>query len=529
MGARDSIWGPQLNEYSRPGFTSEDFHSTYPPTDGFQQIYGIPPLPSVEVMMLMSHPNNKNSDFEPIGILRNMIVVFEDYLKMYKAKIFKYYYGFIFIRFFVHAACGIVLKQTNNLKNLLRSTLIHIEDWHQCSRIMAHAALDIAARDVPTSGSSNGDLYTDSVVDLVPDEYLMDLDAPSILRVIWEDRDSFLTLCARGLLPGVAVFLIVAFKTMQFTGDEDCRVYLVGSHRDRQILQAVSYLVSSSGTSLLGMEEQDFVSAKDVAALSRAYSGLITLWQQQPLSTKPIPVMQIGTLGMIITSMLARKPASDWVLVEVAAASLRSLWLLLEHRVQIPPDDQKRVRGYTAGFLKYITDASRVFSTKEGLRNIAQVIANCEVMSLVGRIILMATQEGRESEDLDMLDDLANYFAALKKTIEGSMTILPELFVDSTSEWSKVMKHLNSLENLGIVDGGDTRQNVFHSAGIISAWEGYRTSFGIGYDTKQDMYVEDVKKFTTVVLSASNLTGSWQLLNRIGLTACLRIKYLIMA
>ncbi|QRV80464.1 hypothetical protein RhiJN_08479 [Ceratobasidium sp. AG-Ba] len=529
MGARDSIWGPKLNEYSRPGFTSDDYHPSHPPIDDFQQIYGVPALLSVEVMMLTSHPDFKNPDFEPLGVLRNMIVVFEDYLEMYKTKIFKYYYGFIFIRFFVHAACEIVLKKTDNLNNLLRSTLIHIEDWHQCSRIMAHAALDVAARDVPTSGSSNGDLYTDSVVDLTPEEYLMDLDASSILRVIWEDRDSFLTLCARGSLPGVAVFLIVAFKTMQFTGNDDCRVYLVGSHRDRQILQAVTYLVSPSGIILLGMEEQDCVSAKDAAALSRAYSGLITLWQQQPLSTAPIPVKQIGTLGMIIASMLARKPVSDWVLVEAAAALLRSLWLLLEHRVQISPDDRERVRGYAAAFLKYIVDARRRVSTKEGLRNIAQTITNCEIVSLVGRIVLMATQEGCKAEDLSMMEDLANYFRALKKTIGGSITALPEIFIDSTNEWLKVLKHLNSLEDLGLVDSEGTRQNVFHSSGIISAWEEYRTSFGIGYDTKQNMYVEDVKRFITAVLPASNLTGSWQLLNRIGLAACLRIKYLIMA
>ncbi|QRV80463.1 MYND Zn-finger protein [Ceratobasidium sp. AG-Ba] len=264
----------------------------------------------------------------------------------------------------MHVACDIILKQTGKLDDLLEEVLPQTGAWARFSLVMAQAALDRAAHASPSSESDRD--YVDSMMELDPDDYFINFDAFSIVRIIWEDRDSFLTLCARGLLPGASLLLMIAMTRLSMIPDVkefpdhlrriqdlSLRVYLVGSHRDRQILLPVCMTALSRRMAALNQPE-DPVNAQDCKAIIQAYGGLVTVWKHQPLSNRTIPPSHAVRLAIFVMGMVVHEWIPVQMRFDVVVSLTQNLWLLFEHRGRIRVEHQNSVTVFAVVILRII-------------------------------------------------------------------------------------------------------------------------------------------------------------------------------
>ncbi|KAG9087358.1 hypothetical protein FS749_002968, partial [Ceratobasidium sp. UAMH 11750] len=360
----EHIWGPVFNKYSTRGFHPRIIDISDEDIENFHKICkGIPPPAILESNLCRSDP--RASDYRVMRVDSIMDAMGGYMMTVNCRKLFKHYYGFLCFRHLLHTICLVSLNETQTPATLLKS-LNQGASWNDLCKLVAFEALnkgEKAAGDAASFQQFCGFFAGSRFLgDLHPGVF-----AAAILIPLWEDRDSFLTLCLRGLLPGCSLLLLIVLKLLPLHPDKELvyrntfflqhlvlRLYLVGSHRDRQILQ---HIYMATQQMLVSVFEPNtlFVSPEDSRTVSQAYSGLLFVWQQDGSSTKNIPVKFMDALSGDVLSLSTFNPlATTEELIDVIHTSLKFLWLLLEHRGRVPVVEHAWARRYGTGMFQFI-------------------------------------------------------------------------------------------------------------------------------------------------------------------------------
>ncbi|KAG9126153.1 hypothetical protein FRC07_004672 [Ceratobasidium sp. 392] len=95
---------------------------------------------------------------------------------------------------------------------------------------------------------------------------------------------------------------------------------------------------------------------------------------------------------------------------------------------------------------------------------LAQRIADDDILSLAGRVLLLATAEGTRFQNTQSLDSTLEQFNELKDVFAMAISAVPELFHDWSIEWNKVMAHIGWPVEMGMVEkegkGGEATKYV---------------------------------------------------------------------
>ncbi|KAG9088349.1 hypothetical protein FRC06_002080 [Ceratobasidium sp. 370] len=200
MQSQQQPWGPGLDYYSqnfdpRKSSISEEAVTT------FYNAHGIPPLAALE--NILCRPEIVEKKVKIIGArLSEIMKLFKRYTPSY--------YGFLCVRQILHLTCLAIISNphpTNHFYRTLDTTESYKTQTETLARRVmwevgegatgewvAGTILQMAVRLAQISGESGGST-----------------DFPLVIRKLWEDRDSFLTLCARGMLPGCPLLLFAVY------------------------------------------------------------------------------------------------------------------------------------------------------------------------------------------------------------------------------------------------------------------------------------------------------------------------------
>ncbi|KAG8749604.1 hypothetical protein FRC12_013344 [Ceratobasidium sp. 428] len=177
--------------------------------------------------------------------------------------------------------------------------------------------------------------------------------------LLWKDRDSFFTLCQRGLLPGSTLLLVIALKLALSDSDEETsyetlmrlkdlafRAYLAGSHQERQILQfACMPIIEKEKPE--DYELDYLINAEDSQRVSRAYFDLLPRWRRDKSEAKNMPVgFMTGLTGFALNMSVVDSSATVQGQIAALGISIQLLWLLFEHKGQILVVDHPHFRTY---------------------------------------------------------------------------------------------------------------------------------------------------------------------------------------
>ncbi|KAG9083301.1 hypothetical protein FS749_006144 [Ceratobasidium sp. UAMH 11750] len=149
----------------------------------------------------------------------------------------------------------------------------------------------------------------------------------------------------------------------------------------------------------------------------------------------------------------------------------RFLWLLFERKGRIPTADHHIIRYAAAGafeLLKIIQ--SKYISSQDDQHKLAQILADADAISFVGRVLLLILGEGQEFQNTACHDLVLNQLYQMKDAVDKSVSVAPTLFHNSSLEWRKV------LDRLGLFNGMlaiDTRRSDPKTARFISDFYGF--------------------------------------------------------
>ncbi|KAG8717937.1 hypothetical protein FRC08_006316 [Ceratobasidium sp. 394] len=489
------IWGLGFNEYSVRRFYPRKLHVPNKEMEMFHNTYGIPPPAILESTLCRGDP--RATDFGFMRVHTIMETMGEYMMKTNCRKPFDRYYGFLCFRHLLHTTCLCGLGEFYDRIRLLR-LLQQGADWGDLFKLVANEALNNAEKATKDAASFEEfcKIFVDSrfIGRLGPGEF-----AAAILISLWQDRGSFLILCLRGLLPGCSLLLLITLKLLPLHPDKETvheatfflqhlvlRLYLVGSHRDRQILQ---YIFLATQQMLVSVFEPDtlFVGPEDSRMVSQAYSGLLSVWQQDGSSTRNVPVKLMDALSGDVVGLSTFNPsATTGELIDVAGTSLKFLWLLLEHRGRVPTLEHAWVKRYCSGLFQFIWVIEKRISGQEARHRLAQMLADTEIISLAGRVVLFALDPengfrnvNHTNEPDTTLEDLSKIGGAIKK----SVITAPELFADSKLEWAKVLAYLESSREIGT---GQQTERARYIRDTLEAWAGHSSAL-------KDKYYEPQK------------------------------------
>ncbi|KAG9077758.1 hypothetical protein FRC06_008724 [Ceratobasidium sp. 370] len=442
MAARKSIWGPELDQYSRGKFDPHISDIANEEIEGPPGKYGVPPLASIENSLCMADPRTAYPPgFSGIIHLRMMTDTVRKYLLVNKNK------------------------------------------------AMAFRALDRAG-DTAINTESLVD-YCNALINIIPGQSLGEVDALGLARLIWEDRGSFSTLSSRGLLPGCTLLLLAALKQLSTHSDKDryltdvyylqdlgFRLYLVGSRRDQQVLVPVCLFATvKDAETPRGINI--FISPEDSHAIARAYSGLLHVWKQYGSGPKLTPASLVGHLANFVANMTMLNPsATTQEYIDITSTSFRYLWLHFEHKDQIPVEQHAHTRGYTMTHLTTLRLLQqRKISTQEDKHKFVQMLADIEIISLIGRVLLLITEEGSDIQNTEPLAMTLIPLSEFKDVLDFSVSIAPELLRDSKIEWAKILAHLRFLITMGMVKRkGKSDSATHYLSSVLNSWTQYASS-----------------------------------------------------
>ncbi|KAG8794116.1 hypothetical protein FRC12_000464 [Ceratobasidium sp. 428] len=173
------------------------------------------------------------------------------------------------------------------------------------------------------------------------------------------------------------------------------RLFLVGSHRDRQLLQPVCLFTVRNGINWPD-DFWGYVDLSDSRIIAEAYSGLVTVWQET-FDTETLSVdLAMRLVGFVHRMAIRSNP--DMCLDELLSilyTSLRLLWLIFEHRGRILVDDHARIRGYAITVFVFLEAIQlKRICTSEDQYMLAKVLGDIEFVALAGRVFLLARGEG---------------------------------------------------------------------------------------------------------------------------------------
>ncbi|KAG9119376.1 hypothetical protein FRC07_005618 [Ceratobasidium sp. 392] len=171
---------------------------------------------------------------------------------------------------------------------------------------MAMNALDNAAKATEDNATFmefcdifTGADYLGNASDCTPGEL-----AETLIAILWDDRDSFLTLAFDAEVPD---------------------------------------------------PESLFVSSEDSRTIAQAYTGLLFVWQQDGLNTEDVPVDLMDNLTGVVAAMLTCSSAATIEeLIQATRTSLGFLWLLLEHRGRTDTTERSQFMEYGLGSFKLV-------------------------------------------------------------------------------------------------------------------------------------------------------------------------------
>ncbi|KAG8705513.1 hypothetical protein FRC09_002916 [Ceratobasidium sp. 395] len=186
-----------------------------------------------------------------------------------------------------------------------------------------------------------------------------------------------------------------------------------------------------------------FVDSEDSQAVSQAYLGFLFVWQENGWSTKSLPIDFMAHLVMFISHMSESNPLATFrEHVETAKATFRFLWLIFEDRGRIPVPDHFKIREFALPAFSHLCHTQDNISTRQEQRELAQMLAEIDFVGLVGRVLLLISDEGNEFQNTERFKQLLDGVYALGDVISKSASTSPELFIDSKIEWGKVFLQL---------------------------------------------------------------------------------------
>ncbi|KAG8703212.1 hypothetical protein FRC09_004289 [Ceratobasidium sp. 395] len=128
--------------------------------------------------------------------------------------------------------------------------------------------------------------------------------------------------------------------------------------------------------------------------------------------------------------------------IAAADAAFTFLWLVFEDRGRIPLSDHVNIRYFILPAVIHLQQIQERISTRREQRELAQMLVEVDFTSLVGRVLLLVSDEGNEFQDTECFDELTGAIYALQDVISKSASISPELFIDSKIEWGKAFIQL---------------------------------------------------------------------------------------
>ncbi|KAG8772726.1 hypothetical protein FRC12_002923 [Ceratobasidium sp. 428] len=478
----EHIWGPGFSEYSIRDFEPRISKISRSEMEASERLYEIPPLSWVETSLRRCDPRVRGTSRMSVDDIADALTGYTRANNF--CNVFKNYYGFLCVRYLLHTVCLAALGPTVDV--FVRS-LPQNASWSDVSSRVAAEALKRAAQ-VTKNASSFEDYYGifrgSRFLDFLKDSDAGETYSFFLTGLLWSDRGSFLRLCQKGLLPGSAILLMIALKQPPTNLDEEnvgnstlrvrdlaFRSYLIGSARDRQILRVVCMPAIDRKIPSSSYIEY-FFDPQDSRTISQEYVNLLHAWLQDDSDAKCTPTSFTSTLTTFVLQMAIYNPsATPQEHRRMIYTSLRMLWLLFECRGQTSTLDHPGIRTHCVvvvfllGFVQEIC-----ISTAENKYRFLQMLADIEIIGLIGRTLLLVLDERNEPRSMYGFEEILDTLSSQGNIINDSIIAAPELFYDSKIEWAKILAHCNAYKQLLLGDPVRNSSEIRYTTKIISGW-----------------------------------------------------------
>ncbi|KAG8735290.1 hypothetical protein FRC10_010765 [Ceratobasidium sp. 414] len=477
----EDLWGPELDQYSRDfePFISEISWETFTDFSGSHEVLT---LDGLETTLGLSDP--RRSDFHQaelsISDAMKMLLLYT----MDGQPIFKHYWGFLCVRYILHATCLTLLEEVGMLDGVLK-LLPPSVNWNEFSEAIAYAASGIAADTVTTPVLPRILNQIFSETRFSKFEGTIESDAGYLIRELWLDRESFFTLCSNGLLPGCALLFLAAWKWLpteprdrfrgycSFLQDLCYRLYLVGSNEDLQVVHRVCMYMIDKDMEWDRFRER-FVSSEDSRELTWAYGELLSAARSDQSIVEVLSVEIMGLVGKFVLEMLmVDDTATLQEILVVNHQNFEFLWLFLEHRGRVSLVDGDKIKSITSTTFMFTANTqTHLVKTREDQLDFARMLAASEIVSLMARMLLTVMDKGKAFpcnfihvyllidipclgyvfRGMEEWGPLLGSVFRLGEALDKSISHAPELFHDSKIEWAKFLGHLGLDVRLGVRD-----------------------------------------------------------------------------
>ncbi|KAG8718604.1 hypothetical protein FRC08_004848 [Ceratobasidium sp. 394] len=436
MASREKLWGPGLDIYSqnfdpRKSTTSEKMATKF----------------------------YKTEKVKIIGArLSEITKIFQRYTAMNKAKVFNHHYGFLCVRQMLHLFCLTIISNPDP-DNSFYKTLGHTASYRAQTEAVARRVM------WEVGEGFRGEWKTPTFVQMfsrlcqIWDESGKSTDLPLVIRKLWEDRDSFLILCARGLLPGFPLLLFASY-TLAPKGDKGllelcmqlkdlyARNYLVGSNRDRQVIVETCQSALSQCGQQDGQTINSFISSQDSRTISLAQVNLLLGFQRNLAYVEALSVDMAGCLSDLVLEVVGSDPsATAEELASTSHYALEYFWLLLARPKDISVEDQISIRWFVSRIFKFIraVDARQSLGPDKELC-LAQMFMKSDLISLIGRILFLTLNQETEAENTSRFwKTLFKSIIELKPILNNWVQAARELFYNLELDWAKLVELLMSI------------------------------------------------------------------------------------
>ncbi|KAG9078358.1 hypothetical protein FS749_009658 [Ceratobasidium sp. UAMH 11750] len=359
----------------------------------------------------------------------------------------------------------------------------HNSSWKELARITALQALQLAG-EATTDDTSRQALYrvfASPTFDL--DNSTPDRDSSFLVLMLWMECTSFLKLCTDGLLPGCSLLLLALWKLFPVAPEEnfrrDClflqelsfRHFLVGSNRDRQILQLVSVYIIDRKIEWGGTNRS--FDQEDSRRVLQAYSGLLYLSQRDIPSAKVLPVDLMSFIYKFVLFTLGPMDmAATLDLTSLSSTSIEFLWLLLEHRPHILATDQDKLRHYLLYIQNFTVkiEAASILTIEDKL-TFGLALGDADFQNVVGRILLITALDGSELHDIELWEAFLDSISQVSMVIAYSSLFAPKRIPGAKADWAKVWEQIEVFWGLSLSDGRRAAEVQQCVADMRRAWD----------------------------------------------------------
>ncbi|KAG8694429.1 hypothetical protein FRC08_008494 [Ceratobasidium sp. 394] len=457
MASQEHLWGPEFEYYSQ-NFDPRESTISDESVTAFYSVHGVPPLAVLENTMCAHDIVEHN-----VGIIQQCLGeitrIFQRYTAMNRAKVFKNYYGFLCVRQILHLACLAILSTSHPGTHFYHS-LDSTASYRKLAHIVALKAMEEVGE-----GFSRGELAI-NILNLggqlgqISGASGENAVFPLVTHKLWEDRDTFLTLCACGLLPGCSLLICTLYAYgPASSGDQDfytllkdlaIRQYLIGSNRDRPILEVVCTKIFPNCKALESWEATRFVPSRNSRGTSQAYAGLLYAFQQDLADVESISVNMAGFLSDLALEAVGSDPSATIKgICNTVHCTFEYFWLILARPFESLVDGQRGIRYFVSHIFTFIqTVVERQTSLSHQEKHwLALMFAKSNLISLVGRILLLTIQPESLSgaTGMEYLPAFLMSFTKLQIIVADWAQASPAVFHDSQCDLVKLIFLLGSI------------------------------------------------------------------------------------